>query len=979
MLLQGLPSLKTSISNTPGLQKPGVFAASNIRFGQNNAVLSYLETLPDTNAVGMESPSREDFAAVINQKADALNTAKHLREVLDEFPLNTPEGRTALFKLISRPDVEDFSAIQELTKDLKDRGIPVKFVADFLTDLPAFLERNGNSIKSLGKVVAAVPAQNVPAHLRAGVFLELRKRYSEITFTALSLDGVVEKAFQHLSAMANAEYGELNSIIDRYSAKPPAAKAAQNPAKLQEAFDAWKNFMAIGSSFQEVDESVSRLSKALNLAGSNGKLKEQYFRLCKSIQTMSQLPVLFKLVEACQPKEDKEAYLLEPLVAIANDSKLPADQLAENLKELPAALQQFRSSGDGIAFRNSLQRVWREYGAKLGKNLVPLASRVTEMTQALDGLLDYEQTKLIMTLLKKKPDPDALLGEIENAIQPFQNTPEARQRVLREFARTGGDTAQVQSVVNLFLQFSAEGFPDSELKSLTKLIDAFTLGQYSADARMKLFDTITADVKQHKNLKILEEVAHLMTVYSDPRSWPHILQIALESPPDARKEGVRLLAKYANYLFQFDNLQPESFSYSSAYPKLLRHARLISKIGKPTDMLNYYLMNRENIDPRAAALFFRAIEYDMSVPDAKKLLPELLAMVTPIQESLKNKSANEIQQVLDQVASGLTRVYDFLYGSPQISRIEPIVLNTWAKVGTQGLSFPKWQFDSMTRWKGQGPMQQSSLFEQSGLFKKVPPRENDAKYHGGFLHYDPATGVSVELRRAYIVISKPGLGTLVIRNSSQLFGRNLLPEPAYYSPEKLYTDETNLFNPDKDLPELTMLKQSSDPSKKFKFDEEFFVKDPKQFRNVFGRALNIKAKQQQQNHEQIDALLTAFEKAMEPYAAWKCSFKNGKPPEGFREMLQTSLMSARNDGAISPFGSRKNVRLAWVNPYALPFAVRSFDVTNPAHQLELDFYLKVLTKKVQVTAPEEYARKLPNLLPFLKEGMEKGWELVLTE
>src|SRR5690606_6263896 len=39
----------------------------------------------------------------------------------------------------------------------------------------------------------------------------------------------------------------------------------------------------------------------------------------------------------------------------------------------------------------------------------------------------------------------------------------------------------------------------------------------------------------------------------------------------------------------------------------------------------------------------------------------------------------------------------------------------------------------------------------------------------------------IEFRQGYYLISEPQLGTLLIRNSSPLFGRDLFDHPAYYS------------------------------------------------------------------------------------------------------------------------------------------------------------------------------------------------------
>lgn len=373
----------------------------------------------------------------------------------------------------------------------------------------------------------------------------------------------------------------------------------------------------------------------------------------------------------------------------------------------------------------------------------------------------------------------------------------------------------------------------------------------------------------------------------------------------------------------------------------------LALVSSPAQLLNYYMMNRDKISPEAVNALYYAIEYTLPVNQSKKILPELLAMVQPFWETLKQNPRRN--NYMHQVSGGITRLYDLINTTRQI---QPIVLQNWAKMGTLGLSFSKWQFDTMHRWKGMGPMAKPSLFDVSKLFRRTFARENDTRYHGGFSLYNNTTKLSIELRRAYLVIAKPGLGSLVIRNSSHFFGRDLLQEPAYYFPDKVFSKGKNLFTPERDL-----------NGKEEKF-------------NALGRIINS-PQTQQANHEKIQKLLEEFEQAMEPYVAWKCGFKDGKPPEGFKEFLQTALMSVKGGGAMSPYGKHKNLRLVWVDRYGLPFVAKAFDLSKPDNLAELEFYLDVLNRKTAVSSQDEYNAKVPNLLKFIAEGMQKGYELVL--
>jgi hypothetical protein len=323
------------------------------------------------------------------------------------------------------------------------------------------------------------------------------------------------------------------------------------------------------------------------------------------------------------------------------------------------------------------------------------------------------------------------------------------------------------------------------------------------------------------------------------------------------------------------------------------------------------------------------------------------------------------EALLHQASAGLTRLYRYIYADNTgvtISRLERPVLENWARIGTLGLSFTKWQMDAMAMWKGQGPKQEDSLLEQSGMFQPIPERSSDGKFFRGFIHHNPDTGVSIELRRAYITIAKPGVGTLVIRNSSPVFGRDLLREPAYFHPSQAATGPQPSFDPETDLTgiENILVSRGRDT-----------------FLSVMGKVLTSHPSSEEY-HQRIRTLLDAFDAEMEPYISWKCGFKNGEAPPGLAKMLESALASVQEGGSLSPFGKLKNVRLAWVDRYGLPFSTQTFDLTDPAHQQEAVFFLNVLKRRQRAANTDAYAQKMPNLLAFLKEGLKHNLELVLT-
>lgn len=382
--------------------------------------------------------------------------------------------------------------------------------------------------------------------------------------------------------------------------------------------------------------------------------------------------------------------------------------------------------------------------------------------------------------------------------------------------------------------------------------------------------------------------------------------------------------------------------------------RVYSKTASPAEFLNHVMLNRERIHPNVLRNLFHHVENTDFHQVGRQILPELLALLSTYSEMIRDYEPKTRKEFMESASLALTRLYGYFNGITGINNIQGIVLNNWAKIGELGLSFPKWQFDAMQRWRGLGPMQAESMLVKSGQFKTIETRKNDSTFSRGFLRQDTATGLAIELRRAYIVISKPGLGTLVIRNSSPVFGRNLLPEPAYFHPTRLCTGMGTLFDPQNDLEKGTG------------------------FMSVMDKEMNG-LDIQQTMHERIASLLETFETSMEAYVDWKCGFKDGIAPAGFRDILYASMMSAVEEGRMTPFSNKKRIKPAWINRFGLPFPVSTFDVSTPEHQQQMKFYLDILEGRRSAATPEVYRKNMPDLLNFLSHGLEKNLELVLTE
>lgn len=135
------------------------------------------------------------------------------------------------------------------------------------------------------------------------------------------------------------------------------------------------------------------------------------------------------------------------------------------------------------------------------------------------------------------------------------------------------------------------------------------------------------------------------------------------------------------------------------------------------------------------------------------------------------------------------------------------IADFWGKVGTYGFSGVLWRFDAErihgVDEHGKHAIERPSLLQQYGMkalspdaygrspifgpsFLVVPGSKlslritENAKLHPETALFDEDT--FIEMHRGCWVISHPRDGTLIVRNSSPVFGRDLLKEPGYYSP-----------------------------------------------------------------------------------------------------------------------------------------------------------------------------------------------------
>jgi len=156
------------------------------------------------------------------------------------------------------------------------------------------------------------------------------------------------------------------------------------------------------------------------------------------------------------------------------------------------------------------------------------------------------------------------------------------------------------------------------------------------------------------------------------------------------------------------------------------------------------------------------------------------------------------QEIRSAFVSGLAELTEFKFN---YSRTIPgQLLNSWSTIGRLTFSFQFWRFDACSHPE----RPESSLLEQFG-FKRLQRPATDQVFGPGFVLQARSRnsadtksgenflnrvspGTRVELRRGYLHISNPEHGTLIIRNSSRVFGRDLLDHPAYWSPQCMNKD-----------------------------------------------------------------------------------------------------------------------------------------------------------------------------------------------
>jgi len=142
---------------------------------------------------------------------------------------------------------------------------------------------------------------------------------------------------------------------------------------------------------------------------------------------------------------------------------------------------------------------------------------------------------------------------------------------------------------------------------------------------------------------------------------------------------------------------------------------------------------------------------------------------------------------ISALTRAVTSPYQVIHkGIPTLTGAQVKVL---AELGRLNHSFRLWRFDCELPGVKPGKSEfDRRLIERFG-FHQSPDRHTDHRYGRGFFHssdkHSPLERSAgrglVELRRAYLLVSHSEDGTLLVRNSSLVFGRNTMKHAAYWS------------------------------------------------------------------------------------------------------------------------------------------------------------------------------------------------------
>jgi hypothetical protein len=316
----------------------------------------------------------------------------------------------------------------------------------------------------------------------------------------------------------------------------------------------------------------------------------------------------------------------------------------------------------------------------------------------------------------------------------------------------------------------------------------------------------------------------------------------------------------------------------------------------------------------------------------------------------KTKEAMGGEYTTNTLSSAITSIDRFIdYSISVTHRMTQI----WGNIGLLAHAFRFWRFDTAG-----GP---ESLFAKFG-FKPSPARANDSKYGKGYYisaNSHPELGLEagavIEFRRGYLAVSSPSFGTLIVRNSSFVFGRDTLPHAAYFSPN--HYGEKELL--------------AVDPASSSSFQK---ILDPNLYRN--NKSIATK----------LEGLLNQIFKVKQEYANWKFN-PNGFTPSGefigdMTPGMKVMLQNLFNQFANAEMGLEKNPpALAFVHPQRPPTGEYAFEDENGLKQKHFVLDSKRIEELQDRLNGTWSIEKYPysEWVSFIKAGVENKAELILVE
>ncbi len=975
VLTQPVPAGRPSITFGQGEKPPSKPSGGSLSnawqsmwpFSTTNRLKTLLAPFPaqESEVAQREGVSREALVEAAMSQENPFAWGQSVLMAIQGLPLEEPEVLKHLLPLLKRSSPLEMIGLAAMLQSLKQAGL-FPSEAKALESMSKLTEKSGEGVSPVRWFAESMPALMVPMEdpkTRRHVFYNTSRLYE--SHVALKPDTPLPLALFFEN--------QLKPVARLWKQVVGPAPESLKETRGQSVLQFWLQMFSRVESPAELPVRLDVVNERLEAVHDKPYLATRHFQFASWIKRFENLPAVLDahttLYQAGRVSTEDDKFL----ITLENKTQLSPPDFKKLLTDI---VDLFADPDPAPPTAWATLSSLREF-LKPGEEtlLVPMTRLF------LENRLEVSEKNVtnLKNNIQRFDSPEAFFAFVQEQTSQFETLPELRPVILDLLFHPVDQRKRIQAIGHVVAALAKdvqEGqYHSPEPKVVAAMIKFTSHIQVSLEAFQEFWDKTMADMRTHQSPKTLEVASQYQKGFDDPRLFIRTFPMVLNIPPEKRVETVRFAEKCVREVYRHIKEEPPNTQHGDV-DKFTKNLQFLLHLQAPTELLNAYMLNRDAVLFKTVHRLYKAVDFTIPVPVGKQILPELMAMMEPYFASLEHMKPKERKEYVEQVSMAITRLYHYLYSGKRIDTIEPVVLESWSKVGTVGLSFSKWQYDTMVQWKGQGPMQKPSLFEQSGIFTRIPSREDDAKYFGGFVHRDPEKGLSIEMRRAYIVISKKDVGTLVIRNSSPVFGRDLLNEPGYFNAHKTFHEDNAYFDPSI-LLENVYHKGSDDWKKGAQADDYNYKKDD--FASVLSKYLNQTSLVQRQNQGKVIALMNDFESVMEQYIAWKCNFKDGTPPEGMKRLMEAALGTAKDNGAGSPYGKKKNLRLAWVPPHGLPYTVAAFDLSQKPLQEELAFYLNSLNKKAYGPQLEDFETKIPNLLAFFRQGLAQGYELILKE